>query len=355
MQVRPRLFATAAILALLVAAFGFACASSDSRLPLVHRALPPSPSPAPARKPNPYAAAYPGLKTGAVESDGHYYRDHVLVLMYHDVSPAPTDTRSLSVRNLDRQLLLMKENHFNWIDMAQYRDFVLHNRPVPENAVLLTFDDGYESFYRYAYPVLLKYHAPASSFLIVSTVGNPAKGGVPKLTWEQVKEMHRQGIDFFSHTFDLHAYANTDARGKHPAPALAARLWLNSQNRRETEQEYESRIESDLRQANARLKAELGSDNHVLAFPYGAFSASALNVCRKLGIDVTLTVKAGINGPGQTNGFRLNAGGMANDPDLQIALMKQALQRLGNARFAGAQATQVIAGKPAIAAQARAS
>lgn len=354
MNVQLRFYAIAGILAVMLAAFGVACASPDGRPQIVHRALPPSPSPAPARKPNPYVAAYPGLKTGAVESDGHYYRNRVLVLMYHDVSPSPTDVRSLSVRNLERQLLLMKENHFHWIDMAQYRDFILHDRPVPENAVLLTFDDGYESFYRYAYPVLLKYQAPASSFLIVNTIGNPAKSGVEKLNWDQVKEMHRHGIDFFSHTYDLHAYANTDARGKHPEPALAARLWLKNQGRRESEQEYESRIETDLRQANARLKAELGSDNHVLAFPYGAFSASALNVCRKLGIDVTLTVKAGINGPGQTNGFRLNAGGMNNDPHLQIALMKQASQRLGNVHLGGAQAGRSRSGVPIAALTTRA-
>lgn len=273
------------------------------------------------------------MKASDTQPDGHYYRNRVLVLMYHDVSPSPTDVHSLSVRNFERQLQLMKDNNFHWITMSQYREFILHDRPVPENAVLLTFDDGYESFYKYAYPLLEKYRAPATSFLIVDTVGNPKMHGVEKLNWDQVKEMHRGGIDFFSHTFNLHYYAPTDARGKHPEPALSSRLYLKDKGRRETENEYEARVDADLQQANAVLKQELGEDNHVLAFPYGAFSEPLLQICRKRGIDVTLTVKSGLNKPGQTNGFRLNAGGMSNDPELQLALMKQAEQRLGHAHF----------------------
>lgn len=286
---------------------------------------------------------YPGLQAGADEPNGHYYRNRVLVLMYHDVSATPTDVRSLSAAKFERQLRLMKDNNFHWISMRQYRDFILHRRPVPENAVLLTFDDGYESFYKYAYPLLQKYKAPAASFLIVDTVGNSKMPGVEKLNWDQVKEMHRGGIEFFSHTYNSHYYGPTDARGKHPEPALSSRLYLKDKGRRETEKEYETRVDADLRQANDVLKQELGEDNHVLAFPYGAFSKPLLRICKSRGIDVTLTVKSGLNKPGQKNGFRLNAGGKSNDPELQLALMKQAKQRLGHAHFDRSPAYKRIA------------
>jgi len=157
--------------------------------------------------------------------------------------------------------------------------------------------------------------------------------GVPKLTWDQVKEMRKSGIEFYNHTFNLHYYGPTDARGKHLEPALSSRLYLKDKGRRETEKEYETRVEADLKHANAVLKRELGEDNHILAFPYGAFSKPLLEICRKQGIDVTLTVKSGLNKPGQTNGFRLNAGGMSNNPDLQLSLMKQAERRLGHTHF----------------------
>ncbi|WP_256253109.1 polysaccharide deacetylase family protein [Paenibacillus sp. UNC496MF] len=279
------------------------------------------------------SSLYGGLKPGHDEPHGTYYKGRVIVLMYHEVVQAPQDAGALSTAKFERQLRMMKANNFHWITMDQYRGFILHGDPVPDNAVLLTFDDGYASFYRDAYPILRKYEAPATSFLIVNTVGNPHHAGVPKLTWDQVREMNRNGISFYSHSFDSHLYAPADAGGKHAIAALSGPIYSRDKGRRETEREYELRVKTDLEKANAVLEQELGSPNHVLAFPYGAFSKPLLAICAQLGIDVTLTVKDGLDRPSQSNGFRLNAGGMQNNPDLQLALMKQARQRLGHAHF----------------------
>ncbi|QHW33801.1 polysaccharide deacetylase family protein [Paenibacillus rhizovicinus] len=279
------------------------------------------------------APLFSGLRPGPDEPHATYYKNRVLVLMYHEVEQVPHDIGALSAAKFERQLELMKANNFHWITMDQYRDFILRGAPVPNNAVLLTFDDGYASFYQYAYPILSKYEAPATSFLNVCTVGNPKEAGVPKLNWSQVKEMSRNGISFYSHSFDSHRYAPTDAKGKHMIAALTGRIYLKELGRRETESEYERRVKADLEQANVILERELGSPNHVLAFPYGAFSKSLLHISAQLGIDVTLTVKDGLDSTGQNNGFRLNAGGKQDNPELLLALMKHAPQRLGHAHF----------------------
>lgn len=280
------------------------------------------------------AAGNSDLRPGQNEPHGEYYKDRVIVLMYHEVMKNPhNDAGALSISKFERQLDLMKANNFHWITMDQYRGFILRGDPVPDNAVLLTFDDGYESFYQDVYPILSKYEAPATNFLIVNTIGNPRHVGVPKLNWEQVKEMSRTGITFYSHSFDSHRYVPTDAKGKHRIAALTGPIYLKDKGRRETKEEYKERIKADLEQANTILEQKLGTANHVLAFPYGAFSKPLLDICAQLGIDVTLTVKDGLDRPRQSNGFRLNAGGAQNDPDLQVALMKQAKQRLGHAHF----------------------
>ncbi|SFS87607.1 polysaccharide deacetylase family protein [Paenibacillus sp. BC26] len=279
------------------------------------------------------AAGNGDLKPGPVEPHGMYYKDHVIVLMYHEVMKKPHDAGALSVVKFERQLELMKANNFHWITMDQYRGFILRGDRVPENAVLLTFDDGYESFYQDVYPILRKYKAPATNFLIVSSVGNPRHAGVPKLDWEQVREMSRTGISFYSHSFDSHRYVPRDAKGKQLIAALTGPVYLKDKGRRETKKEYMQRVKADLEQANLILEQKLGTSNHVLAFPYGAFSKPLLDICAQLGIDVTLTVKDGLDSPHQNNGFRLNAGGAQNNPDLQVALMKQAMERLGHAHF----------------------
>jgi len=281
---------------------------------------------------------YDGLKASSLEPEGIYYRNRVLVLMYHDVSTNPADDKSLALEKFDRQLELMKGNNFHWISMDAYRDFVLRSVPVPDNAVLLTFDDGYESLYGQAYPALRKYGAPASAFLIARTVGDP-NDPFPRVTWDQAREMQSSGlVSFHSHTFDSHRYVPTEANGAKRMSMIARRIYLKDKGRKENAREYEDRVTADLKQANDLLRQELGLANRTLAFPYGAFSGELLEAGKKLGIDVTFTVKPGLNGPGRTNGYRLNAGGADNDPELQIALMKQAESRLDGARGTGTPA-----------------
>ena len=272
-------------------------------------------------------SAYYGLQPTPTEPSGVYYQDRVLVLMYHDVSPEPQDSKSLSTAAFEKQLELMKANNFKWISMNEYRNFILHSAPVPDNAVLLTFDDGYESLYSHAYPLLKRFEAPSAAFLIAGKVGE-RKGAFPKATWDQVREMEQGGIDFFSHTFDSHRYVPTAPGNEELKPMLAKPRYLKKEKRMETEAEYEERVTEDLRQANEILQRELGKPNYALAFPYGAHSQAVLDICKRLGIDITFTVRAGLNAAGQTNGYRLNAGGVNNDPALQIELMKKAEKRL---------------------------
>lgn len=244
--------------------------------------------------------------------------------MYHEVTPGQKNKQSLNVAKFEQQLKLMQANGFQWITMNQYVEFVRHAKPVPPNAVLMTFDDGYESFYDYVYPLLLQYHVPATSFLIVNTIDNPKHVGIPKLTWNQILRMHKSGVDFYSHSFDSHAYAPLDAAGNRSKALLRGAVYVKKLGRKETAAEYMARVRTDLEQANAILREKIGNDKNVIAFPYGVFSPALLRVCKELDMPVSFTVLPGINRPGDLNGYRLNAGGADNDPEKLMALMKNA-------------------------------
>ncbi|AZN39130.1 polysaccharide deacetylase family protein [Paenibacillus albus] len=253
-----------------------------------------------------------------------YYSNKVIVLMYHEVAAVPKDDKALPLNKFEQQLAMMKAEDFHWITMKQYEQFILHGTHVPDNAVLMTFDDGYESYYTDTYPVLKKFHVPATNFLIVNTVGNPHHIGIPKLNWQQVAEMHKNGYDFYNHTFDSHLYVAYDSKGKRQKPALSSPMYLKAKHRKETTKEYRKRVTSDLAEANTILAQKLGTDeDKIVAFPYGAYNKQVLDICRKLGIYITFTVKSGINAKGQTNGYRVNAGGIDDNPDTLIQAMKQ--------------------------------
>src|SRR5262245_9080902 len=85
------------------------------------------------------------------------------VLAYHDVVD---DAGSLSYDSITLRNLAI---HFDWLREHGYRvvsvDDVLAahrgKRPLPPQAVLLTFDDGYRSFYTHVYPLLRAFNYPA--------------------------------------------------------------------------------------------------------------------------------------------------------------------------------------------------
>ncbi len=67
--------------------------------------------------------------------------------------------------------------------MQQFIAFLNGKNTVPPDAVVLTFDDGYQSFYKYAYPALKDQDMTATNFIIVDYLGtNP---GTPFLNWDE--------------------------------------------------------------------------------------------------------------------------------------------------------------------------
>lgn len=255
---------------------------------------------------------------------GVYYKDHVAVLMYHHLTETPLMLYPgvLPAVQFDEQMQLLKQEGFHVITMKQYREFMLDRAPVPDNAVLLTFDDGYESFYKLAFPILQKYGYTAVNFIIVSDVDNTNKHQVPKLTWEQMREMKRAGMGFYNHTYNLHYYGVVDAEGG-TRPAASSLLYIHDENRNELNEEYYRRVTGDLAHAERRLKEELGNTDSAIAFPYGSYNEKLLEICDSLGIHLKFNIGLGLSSRTTLNAPRINEGNRTLTPALSIQQLKQ--------------------------------
>ncbi len=175
------------------------------------------------------------------------------ILVYHKVSPdrhptyAPVDPQTFE------QQMSFLSRCYNVMDLTELVELSAKGA-VPERAVAITFDDGYSDNYTYAFPILKKYGLKATIFLATDVIGTsnllwhdrvfdafrfstrdraelhldatlekakslwgeartryveevetalrpqvPAE--TPRmLNWDQVREMHRSGIAFGSHT-----------------------------------------------------------------------------------------------------------------------------------------------------------
>jgi peptidoglycan/xylan/chitin deacetylase (PgdA/CDA1 family) len=240
-----------------------------------------------------------------------YYKDKVIVLLYHDIRERLSDNThqsgTVTVQQFRNHLQSLREQDYQIISMETFVNFMLHGGAVPSNAVVLTFDDGYESFYSKAFPVLCEYDATASNFIVgVSTdIYNP--DAYTHLSWDQMRELKAAGMSIYSHSYNLHHIVSTDKSG-HKEPGLIARQYLEQRKSRENESEHRNRISSDLRFMEKRLIQELGTATKLLAFPFGAYDDTAVEEAARSGTELFFTVEEGINRSGGRFVYRINAG-----------------------------------------------
>ena len=107
------------------------------------------------------------------------------VLLYHAVeehSSPYTDALGVSVSPAMFEANLKYINdHYNVVPVDD-----LGKSPAPDNALAITFDDGYRSVYEHAYPLLRKYRMPACVYLITCAVENRLVW-VNELNWALLK------------------------------------------------------------------------------------------------------------------------------------------------------------------------
>jgi len=118
------------------------------------------------------------------------------VLNYHIISNRKINALAITPQEFEEQMAYLHNNGYSTISPDQLLDYIQYGESLPENPILITFDDGYRDAYLEAYPILKKYNFTATIFLITDYVGNNNR----YLSWEQVKEMHDNGFTFGSHT-----------------------------------------------------------------------------------------------------------------------------------------------------------
>jgi peptidoglycan/xylan/chitin deacetylase (PgdA/CDA1 family) len=155
----------------------------------------------------PQAVVPPGIigpPNGATPAQTFLVTDTIKlpILMYHHVqvlSPiASAVWRLLTVTPaaFEAQVAFLSKQGYHTIYFSDLIAYFDQGRPLPARPIILTFDDGWEDDYATVYPILKKYGMEGTFFPPTNWVG---KSKVT-LTWPQVEEMDRGGMEFGSHT-----------------------------------------------------------------------------------------------------------------------------------------------------------
>jgi len=134
----------------------------------------------------------------------------VPVLMYHYVGePDHILNHRLFIKPevFERQMRFLKEHNYNVISLGEYVKALKDRAPLPRNTVVLTFDDGHRSLFKYVFGILKKYQLPATFFVIVSKLDKEGW-----LTSEELRKLSESElITIGSHTIShLHLPSITD-------------------------------------------------------------------------------------------------------------------------------------------------
>lgn len=219
----------------------------------------PTPLPSPTPKPTPTPIPLPDPKIyGPCKN--------IPVLLYHHVQPqddARTNGQvSISINNeiFASQITYLAQKGYRTLTPRELLDGLVVNS-LSGKVVLLTFDDGYGDFYKYAYPELVKNNLRATVFVSTGLVGNPGY-----LTWGEISEMKGSGlVTFGNHTW---SHKNLSAAS-------------------------EESIRYEVGTAKTQLEEHGLGPVDLFAYPYGGETKKVQKVLEDLGIKIAFTTIPG--------------------------------------------------------------
>jgi len=193
--------------------------------------------------------------------------------MYHNIGVPPLGARMKGLYVLPSmfcfQLWFLKKAGFRVVTISEMLDCRDNN----ERLATLTFDDGYEDFYKNALPLLEQYGYPATVFVVSSLIGRSnlwdtaRYGGVsePLMDLEQLREIRARGIEIGSHS-KTHADLTKLDTGS---------------------------LTEEIEGSKRQLEGLLGPPIDLFCYPFGGYTPQAIEVVRKAGYRAALSTKRG--------------------------------------------------------------
>jgi len=190
----------------------------------------------------------------------------VPILMYHHIAvPGPNADAircdlSVSPAAFEAQMAYLASHGYRTVSLLDLFEHLQSGQALPARPIILTFDDGYDDNYTYAYPILRRYGLQGTFFIITGLVGRPGY-----LTWEQAREMRRGGMSLESHTC-----THLDLTRSTPG-----------------------HVDEEVKDSKAALERELGGPVLFFSYPSGKYNAAVIAALEANGYLGAVTTRHG--------------------------------------------------------------
>ena len=184
------------------------------------------------------------------------------VLMYHffydeSAGEKGADNNFMEVSAFEAQMKYLSDNNFYFPSWKEVENYIDGKISLPDKSVVITIDDGADSFIKYAIPIIEKYNVKATSFVVTSWNGD----WLPK----QYKSSH---LGFQSHSHDMHR-AGANGKGR----------FVNLS--------YKEALEDVTKSKN------IIGNSTVFCYPFGHYNDNAIKTLKDAGYKLAFTTKGG--------------------------------------------------------------
>ena len=186
------------------------------------------------------------------------------ILLYHSIHPFYHI--SIHPDNFERQMKFLVDNKFRVISLDSLQEHL--DSEEKGNFIILSFDDGYNDNFEYAFPILKKFNLPAIIFLATRFINQDKFNnchrkaglylGLKFLTWKKIDLMSFHSISFGSHT---HSHIDLGKASLED-------------------------IEQEIITSKEMIEKNTGKSTHFFAYPFGGFnnfSSNTIKILSQLG------------------------------------------------------------------------
>ncbi len=201
------------------------------------------------------------------------FKKKVIILTYHRVDLKKAFP-GVSLEEFKAQIEFIRRN-FKTVSLKEVSEYLESKDSLKSTVVAITLDDGYRDNYLYAYPILKKFGIKATIFLPTDFIGTDKRFWWIEdysmsrlcLSWEEVIELSKDGIEFGSHTKD-----HSDLTSL-------------------SDDEIRLQVEGSKRIIEDRLGKSIFS----FCYPYGHFDSRARQIVVDTGFRLACTSRPGTN------------------------------------------------------------
>ena len=183
------------------------------------------------------------------------------MLMYHRFDENKYPSTNIQMEVFKKQIKIIEELKIEFLHPDKLNDTIV--KPNLKKKVLLTVDDGFQSFYEKSWPFLKEKNIPLILFISTKDVGTNGY-----MTWSQIKEVEKSGLVVIGTHSHSHDYL------------------IDKKN-------YE--IINDLKQSIDIFKNKLGYSPEYFSYPFGEYSSDLKKIVRELNFKFAFGQHSGLS------------------------------------------------------------